>query len=79
MVGFSVSAREEKVMRGSKGVRKQFDPFLPDRGETPWSRMRRRMKKQRPKTRLGLPIFTLATDLAPEFCVVIVVMRFLRF
>ncbi len=34
---------------------------------------------QRPKTRLGLPIFTLATDRAPEFCVVIVVMRSLRF
>ena len=36
-------------------------------------------KRQRPKTRLGLPIFTLATDRAPEFCVVIVVMRSLRF
>ena len=34
---------------------------------------------QRPKTRLGLPIFTLATGRAPEFCVVIVVMRSLRF
>ena len=34
---------------------------------------------QRPKTRLGLPIFTLATDRAPESCVVIVVMRSLRF
>jgi hypothetical protein len=28
---------------------------------------------QRPKTRLGLPIFTLATDRAPESCIVIVV------
>src|SRR5271157_3405895 len=36
-------------------------------------------KNQRPKTRLGLPIFTLATDRAPEPCVVIVVMRSLRF
>jgi len=36
-------------------------------------------KKQRPKTTLGLPIFTLATDHAPESCVVIVVMRSLRF
>ena len=35
--------------------------------------------KQRPKTRLGLPIFTLATDRAPESCVVIVAMRSLRF
>jgi len=34
---------------------------------------------QRPKTRLSLPIFTLATDRAPESCVVIVVMRSLRF
>src|SRR5271165_4029922 len=34
---------------------------------------------QRPKTRLGLPIFTLATDRAPEFCVVVVVMHSLRF
>ncbi len=34
---------------------------------------------QRPKTRLGLPIFTLATDCAPEPCVVIVVVRSLRF
>ena len=37
------------------------------------------INKQRPKTRLGLPIFTLATDHAPRFCVVIVVMRSLRF
>ena len=36
-------------------------------------------KRQRPKTRLRLPIFTLATDRAPESCVVIVVMRSLRF
>ena len=34
---------------------------------------------QRPKTRLGLPIFTLATDRTPEPCVVIVVMRSPRF
>ena len=34
---------------------------------------------QRPKTRLGLPIFTLATDRAPESCVVVVVMHSLRF
>ena len=34
---------------------------------------------QRPKTRLELPIFTLATNRAPESCVVIVVMRFQRF
>ena len=31
--------------------------------------------RQRPKTRLKLPIFTLATDRAPQFCVVIVVMH----
>jgi hypothetical protein len=37
------------------------------------------IRKQRPKTRLGLPIFTLATDRAPEPCVVIVAMRSLRF
>ena len=36
-------------------------------------------EEQRPKTRLGLPIFTLATDRAPERCVVTVVMRSLRF
>ena len=34
---------------------------------------------QRPKTRLELPTFTLATDRTPEFCVVIVVMSSLRF
>ena len=34
---------------------------------------------QRPKTRLRLPIFTLATDRAPESCVVIVVIHSLRF
>ena len=36
-------------------------------------------KNQRPKTRLGLPIFTLATDRASESCVVVVVMHSLRF
>jgi len=30
-----------------KRVSNQFGPFLPDRGEKPWSRMRRRMKKPR--------------------------------
>ena len=35
--------------------------------------------RQRPKTKLELPTFTLATDRAPESCVVRVVMRSLRF
>jgi len=38
-----------------------------------------RKENQRPKTRLGLPIFTLATDRASESCVVVVVMHSLRF
>jgi hypothetical protein len=38
-----------------------------------------RLHFQRPKTRLELPIFTLATNRAPEPCVVIVVMRSPRF
>jgi len=42
-------------------------------GLGPWQ------KEQRPKTRLRLPIFTLATDRARESYVVIVVMRSLRF
>ena len=62
---------------------RSMDPNRPTRRTPLRDRNERRVKEksriQRPKTRLGLPIFTLATDRAPEPCVVIVVMRSLRF
>jgi len=69
----SATASSRGVGEPGTGAKVAKDRTRPDHGDQALSYF------QRPKTRLGLPIFTLATDRAPESCVVIVVMSSLRF